>query len=143
MILKWYPFNMKILTRDTDYAVRAICYMAKRPEGVISVTELVEELGMPRPFLRKILQKLNKSGLARSYKGIGGGFSLAVDPGKIYLADLIKIFQGPFKMNECVFKKKLCPNRSTCPLKKRIDKIEERVTREIGSITIGSLLKES
>ena len=115
--------------------------MAKNPGEVISVTEFVEELGIPRPFLRKILQKLNKSGFTKSYKGIGGGFCLAVSPDKIYLAHLIKIFQGPFKMNECVFKKELCPNRSTCPLKRRIDKIEKRAVDEIGSITIGSLLK--
>lgn len=133
---------MKLLTRNTDYAVRAICYMAKKPQGVISVTELVSELGMPRPFTRKILQRLNKSGLARSYKGIGGGFSLAVAPGRISLADIIKVFQGPLKINECVFKKKLCPNRATCPLKRRIDRIERRATDELESITIGALLKE-
>ena len=102
MILKWYRLSMKLLTRNTDYAVRAICYMAKRGEGVISVTELVKSLKIPRPFLRKILQTLNKKGIVRSSKGIGGGFRLAVAPGKIYLVDLIKVFQGPLKDNKGV-----------------------------------------
>ncbi len=131
---------MKMMTRNTDYAVRAICYMAGKPQGVISVTELVKELKIPRPFLRKILQTLTKSGLAKSYKGVGGGFKLAVAPDKIYLADIIKVFQGKFTLNECFFKKDICPNRRTCPLKKRIDSIERRAQEEIGAITIGSLL---
>jgi Rrf2 family protein len=141
MIPIWYLLFMKMITRSTDYAVRAVCRMAKKDKGVISVTELVRELGIPRPFLRKILQTLNRYGLVRSYKGIGGGFSLARNPDKIRLADIIAVFQGPFRMNECIFKKRLCPNRKTCPLKKRVDEIERRASREIGLITIGSLLR--
>lgn len=133
---------MKLMTRNTDYAVRAICYMAGKSRGVISVTELVKELKIPGPFLRKILQLLTKSGLARSYKGVGGGFRLAVKPDKIYLSDIIRIFQGKFTLNECFFKKELCPNRRTCVLKKRIDSIEQRAQEEVGAITIGSLIKE-
>jgi len=134
---------MKLMTRNTDYAVRAVCYMAAKPQGVISVTELVKELSIPRPFLRKILQLLTKSGLVQSYKGVGGGFKLAVTPDKIYLADIIKVFQGKFTLNECFFKKEICPNRRTCPLKKRIDSIEQRAQKEIGAITIRSLLREA
>lgn len=132
---------MKLLTRNTDYAVRAICYMAKKRAGVISVTELVKALRMPRPFLRKILQILNKEGVVASYKGIGGGFRLAMKPDRIYLADLIRIFQGPVRFNECIFRKEICPNTRVCPLKKKIDSIGRYVENEIGSITIGSLMK--
>ena len=132
---------MKLMTRNTDYAVRAVCYMAKKPQGVISVTELVKKLKIPRPFLRKILQMLTKSGLAKSYRGIGGGFALAVSPGEIFLADLMKVFQGQVSLNECIFKKKVCPHKKTCPLKRRIDAIELRAQEEIGSITILSLME--
>jgi len=142
MILRWYHLIMKLMTRNTDYAVRAICHMAAKPQGVISVTELVDELKIPRPFLRKILQMLSKSGLVTSYKGIGGGFRLEAKPDKIYLSDIIKVFQGDFTLNECFFKKKVCPNRQTCILKKRIDLIERRAQEEIGAITIGSLITE-
>lgn len=117
--------------------------MAEHGEGVISVTGLVAALKIPRPFLRKILQTLNRKGLVRSYKGIGGGFRLARRPEGIYLSDLIGIFQGPFRMNECIFKKRICPSRKTCPLKKRIDAVERRAQEEIGAITIGSLIREA
>ncbi len=132
---------MKIITRDTDYAVRALIYIAQTKKKIISATELIEELKIPKPFLRKILQTLNKKGVLISYKGQGGGFSLAKPYDKIYLIDLIEIFQGPFVINECVFKKKICPNRSTCSLKSKLDYIEAKVVKELESVTIKSLME--
>ena len=134
---------MKLLTRNTDYAVRAICSMAVKRGRVITVDGLVKELGVPRPFLRKILQILSKEGIVNSLRGAGGGFTLAIKPSKISLTDLIEIFQGPININECVFKKMACPNRSRCPLKVRIDRIERHVETELKSITIESLLNRS
>lgn len=132
---------MKLMTRNTDYAVRAVCYMAARPQLVVSVTELVKELRIPKPFLRKILQLLTKSGITESYRGLSGGFRLAVKPEKMYLSDIINVFQEEFMFNECFLGNDICPNRRTCPLKKRIDLIQQRAREEIGSITILSLLK--
>ena len=132
---------MKLITRDTDYAVRALCFIAKHNNEIVSVSEIVKDLKIPRPFLRKILQILNKEGLLTSYKGRGGGFMLAVAPHKIFLTDLIKIFQGQLKLNECIFKKRLCPDRSICVLRKKIDTMERYVSREMSSVTIGALLK--
>ena len=111
---------MKLLTRDTDYAVRALCFIAKDKERVISVNELVKKLHVPRPFLRKVLQILHKKGILYSFKGQGGGFSLAMPPDKISITDLIKIFQASLKLNECMLKKKICPNRKTCSLKRKM-----------------------
>ena len=84
---------MKLITRDTDYAVRALCYMAGTKRQMVSVPDLVKELKVPGPFLRKILQILNKKGVLRSSKGRGGGFMLAGAPKKIFLVDLMEIFQ--------------------------------------------------
>jgi Rrf2 family protein len=91
--------------------------------------------------LRKILQILNKKGILKSYKGLGGGFLLARPRHKIFLLDLIEIFQGPLKLNECIFKKMVCPNTKRCVLKKKIDDIERYVISQLGSITIASLLR--
>ena len=131
---------MKLITRDTDYAVRALCCIAEQKQEIISADQLVKSLEMPRPFLRKILQTLNKKRLLNSSKGKGGGFALAVSPEKITLIDVIKIFQGPLKLNECTFKKKVCPNVKDCLLKKKIDEIEKEVMERLKAITLESLL---
>lgn len=132
---------MKLITKNTDYAVKALCHLAKQDGRVVSVSELARQLPVPRPFLRKILQILNKKGLLKSYKGQGGGFRLALRPDKIFLGDLIKILQGPIQLNDCFFKKMFCADLRICLLKKRLNAIERRVISELESIHIASLIR--
>jgi len=131
---------MKLITRNTDYALRSVCFIARHRERTISAAELVRELKIPRPFLRKIMQLLTKKRILKSSKGVGGGFVLAVSAEKIFLTDLIRIFQGPLNLNECFFKKMPCPNMKKCVLRKKIKKIEQYVFGELKTITVASLL---
>jgi len=133
---------MKLITRDTDYAVRALCCVAEHDSEVVTVGELVSCLKIPRPFLRKILQKLNKRGLLKSYKGRGGGFTLSVMAESISLFDLMMIFQGPVKVIDHTFKKRPCKHQSTCALKKRLDKLERLVLAELKKTTIRLLIND-
>ena len=130
---------MKLITRNTDYAVRALRFIAGNKDRIISVTDLVKKLKIPRQFLRKILQILNKNRILESYKGQGGGFLLALPANKIFLVDLIEILQGPLKLNECIFKKKICPDRNSCLLRRKIVDIERNAIAELKSVTIASL----
>ncbi|TET50457.1 MAG: Rrf2 family transcriptional regulator [Actinomycetota bacterium] len=133
---------MKLITREIDYAVRALIYLAANRNETVTVPELVDELGITRPFLRKIMQLLAKAGVIESYKGNKGGFRLIKKPGDIYLIDLIEIFQGKFSLNECLLNKDICPNKGNCILKDRVDDIEEKVKKELESIDLKSLVKK-
>jgi len=130
---------MKLITRDTDYAIRALSSMAGCKEKTVSVKELVKRLKIPRPFLRKILQKLNKKGFLKSHKGKGGGFTLALKADKIFVLDLIRVFQGPLELTEHLFKGRLCPNTKCCVFKKKMDAIERHVASELSDVTISYL----
>jgi Rrf2 family transcriptional regulator, iron-sulfur cluster assembly transcription factor len=133
---------MKLITRDADYAIRALAYMAKVKKGMVPVSKLVDCTKIPRPFMRKIMQKLGKKGYVRSYRGIGGGFILMKAPDKIILLDLIKDVQGRLTLNECLFKKVFCPRRKKCVLKKRIDKLERGIIKEFRSLTIKDVMSK-
>jgi Rrf2 family protein len=131
---------MKLITRDTDYSVKALIYIARNSDRIVSITELVNELDTPRPFLRKILQSLSSGGILKSHKGKNGGFELAKKPENISLIDIIEIFQGKFKLSECIFKKDLCPNINNCVLKSRIDSMEIMIENSLKDTTLSSLL---
>lgn len=133
---------MKLITREIDYAVRALIHLAANRNETVTVPELVDELGITRPFLRKIMQLLAKADVIESYKGNKGGFRLIKKPGDIYLIDLIEIFQGKFSLNECLLNKDICPNKGNCILKDRVDDIEEKVKKELESIDLKSLVKK-
>ncbi|MDP2941851.1 MAG: Rrf2 family transcriptional regulator [Candidatus Omnitrophota bacterium] len=132
---------MKLITRDTDYAARALAFMAKEGEGVFSVGRLSEKLKVPRPFLRKILQVLHKKGLLAARKGREGGFWLARPAEKIFLMDLWRVFQGSFTLNECNLESAPCPRIGYCPLRRKLKGIERYVERQLKPITVASLLR--
>ncbi len=134
---------MKLITRDTDYAIRALCAMGRRHARKVSVAQLTAEVHVPRPFLRKILQQLNRAGVLHSSRGVGGGFSLAKPLARIRLDEIIRIFQGPLELNECLLSRKACPERGSCPLRKRLCAIEGRVRREIEGVTIAALVRDA
>ena len=135
--------RMKLITRDVDYAIRALRYIAGVGGERVAVPELAKRLKIPRPFLRKILQVLHRRGILKAYKGQGGGFQLARPAEEILLINLIEIFRGRLVLNKCLFKKRLCGDVATCALKGKIDAIERRVVSELKAITLKSLLEES
>jgi Rrf2 family nitric oxide-sensitive transcriptional repressor len=131
---------MKLITRNTDYGLRAICYIAKQKK-VVTVDELVRVLGVPRPFMRKILQRLSKEGILASYKGQAGGFKLKTLPRNIFVIQVMRIFQGRLELNGCFLKKSICPNKGKCILRKKIQVIENNALAQLGRINIASLVK--
>jgi len=133
---------VKLITRETDYAIRALCCMAKQKVDVTSVYELAKCLDIPRPFLRKILQVLNKKKVLCSYKGKGGGFKLSIKPKELSLYDIITAFQGPVTLNDHMFKRSPCPHISSCHIKRKVDVIEKLVISRFKSVTIASIIEQ-
>ena len=130
---------MKLINRDVDYAARALVFMVRANKPTVSVTRMRESVGVARPFLRKIMQKLHKAGLLLAVKGKGGGFGLARRPESITLGALAGVLHGPVKLNNCIFHKKICRNHGTCVLRHKIGAIETRIISELESITIKDL----
>ena len=53
---------MAVITRETDYALRALIRLAQGP-GAIPVRALAEREDAPEAFLRKIMQRLHRAGI--------------------------------------------------------------------------------
>lgn len=105
------------LTREGDYGIRSVLYLARQPYKKISfVTEISEDYKIPRSFLAKILQKLVKAKIVRSYRGVKGGFSLARQAKDISVLDVLEAIEGKLAMNICLADKKKCDFSRNCPI---------------------------
>ena len=120
--------------------MRALVYIAAKAPKVVPVSGMEIKTGVSRPFLRKILQKLNRAGVLRSRKGRGGGFVLAKRPEKIFLSELISVFQGSMAQDACVFNGLLCSSHKTCRLRDRLGAVEGKMMAEIEKISLKSLM---
>ncbi len=134
---------MSLINKNTDYAVRALSFMAEKKGTIISASELSKKLEISWSLLRRILQELSKEGFVRSIKGKGGGFALEVPANEIYLLELIKKFQGHIQFNNCTINERNCSNLKGCELRKKVSEIENRVISELRPITIASLADEN
>ena len=133
---------MKLLTKNTDYAVRALIYLARSDDEYVPSREISREDKIPLQYLRRILQELRKEGLVETREGVNGGHRLKVEPEIIKLTRLIEIFQGEIELVECMFRKQICHNRKKCVLRKKMKEIERMVVAELEDVTIGSLVED-
>jgi len=133
---------MKLINKDTDYAVRALMELASGGDSYMSVKSISGRQNIPYQFLRRVIVPLIKNGIVQSKEGSEGGLKLALNPAKIKVLDLIKIYHKDFKMSECMFRGKPCCNRRGCVLRKEVIRIEEYVTGEFEKMTIRTLLQK-
>ena len=129
---------MKLLTRKTDYAVRALCYIAEKSDK-ISVTELTKKLNIPYHFLRKILKTLTNAGVLVSSKGKNGGFLLSKSTNQICIKKIIEIFRGKINVSDCLINKNICPDVGNCMLRNELTEINNQIENRFKSMTIASL----
>lgn len=135
---------MEFIRRNTDYGIRALVYMSKRPKDhIFLVKHLAQEAEVSDEFLRKILQKLANVGIVKSHRGPQGGFSLAKDPEKITVLEVMEVLQGPVAINRCFLGKSACPNYSTCEIKDNLTGAQREMLEILDRITIADLAGES
>ena len=106
------------ITRQADYAVRAVMYLAQLgPEQRAATSQIAQEQSIPPSFLAKIVSQLSVAGLLQTSRGARGGVSLARSPEKISLLEVVEAIDGPILLNECVANAGACQFGDTCPMK--------------------------
>jgi len=106
------------ITRQADYAVRAVYYLAKiGPERRAATSQIAEVEQIPPSFLAKIVSQLSVAGLLQTSRGARGGVSLAKPPEQISLLEVVEAIDGPILLNECVLNSNACIFGEDCPLR--------------------------
>lgn len=105
------------ITRQADYAVRAVLYLAGLNNGRRAPTsEIAREQRIPPSFLAKIVSQLSVAGVVQTSRGARGGVTLARSPGDITLLEVIEAIDGPILLNECVEDPSVCYFGDDCPV---------------------------
>ncbi len=132
---------MDIIRRNTDYALRAMLYLATYWEQEpVSTREVAAKGDISYQLACKLMQRLHKAELVRSCMGPRGGFSLTRAPSKISLLQIIEAIQGPVILNRCLLDVEKCPRQPGCPVTKKLDELQEYIDAYLCGATLAQLL---
>lgn len=104
-----------VITRATEYAVRAVIFLAQQPkDSIVLKKDICRTQEVTPAFLTKIFQPLIKAGVVNSQRGVGGGFLLAKDPSEINMLDILEAEEGKLKLNHCLIDTDFCQRDAYC-----------------------------
>jgi Rrf2 family protein len=79
-----------VLSHTSDYALRAVLVIAREYQRrPLRADEIAASTGAPRNYLAKTLNALAKAGVLTSARGPQGGFTLAIAPDSLTIAQVI------------------------------------------------------
>jgi Rrf2 family protein len=121
------------ITRQADYAIRAVRYLAKQGSSQRVATSIVaREMKIPPSFLAKIISQLSIAGLLHTSRGARGGVSLAREPKDISVLDVVEAIDGPILLNECVGTNKPCVFEDDCLVHPIWLEVQESLVKRLG-----------
>lgn len=129
-----------LVTRETNYAVRCVIYLARDGDKVASVGEISKKMIIPKSFLAKILQRLVREGIVNSSRGAQGGFRLHKRPEYITLLEVFMAIQGIAPINTCAVDKRKCKLNSHCCVHPLWVDIRSDVEKRLATKTVADLI---
>jgi Rrf2 family protein len=131
------------ITRQADYAVRAVLHLAKVGNSERSATSAIaKEQNIPPSFLAKIISQLSIAGLLHTSRGARGGVTLARDPKDITLLEVVEAIDGPIQLNECVGNSGACTFEDNCPIKPVWCDAQDELVHRLKSTNFADMLAQ-
>ncbi len=131
-----------MISRTTEYALRAMVCIAMRPDEHFSASTLSALTAVPQDYLAKVLQQLSTAGFISGRRGVGGGYTLDKPPSEVRLIDIINAVSSLQRITTCPLGLDTHgPN--LCPLHKTIDKAIAAALAVLNGVTLADLLEKN
>ena len=132
---------MKLTTKGL-YAVTAMLDLALRyGKGAVTLADIAKRQGISLSYLEQLFAKLRRSGLVDSVRGPGGGYTLASEPKKISVAEIIVAINEKIDATRCGGEKN-CHGDETCLTHQLWEDLSTRIHEFLSGITLGDLVNK-
>jgi len=130
---------MKLTTKGR-YAVTAMLDLALRyDKGAVTLADIAKRQGISLSYLEQLFAKLRRSGLVDSVRGPGGGYTLAMEPNKISVAEIVVAINENIDATRCGGEKN-CHGDETCLTHQLWEDLSTRIHEFLNGITLGDLV---
>jgi Rrf2 family protein len=129
-----------MLSSTSEYALRAILFLARQGDRTLGAGEIARATAAPRNYMAKTLNALAKAGIVTSARGPQGGFTLACAPETLTLARVIDCFEEPRPQHHCLLGTGPCDPLHPCAAHDRWVGIRSARQTSLADTTVAQLL---
>ena len=130
-----------LITRECDYGVRIVRALANGEK--MCVNQVCDQEGLTPAFVYKILKKLEKKEIVKSFRGSNGGYALKRSIEELTLLDIYLAVEPDFYMIECMNPKKPCVHNQEdcgCRVHRELERIQGVLLRELSAKSIAEIM---
>lgn len=127
-----------LFSTATGYSLRALAALPEDGSYCLA-KDLASSLGLPGPYLAKILQGLVQADILESVRGPKGGFRLTRPAHRITVGEVVAAMEGPNAMEGCIMGFPTCGGDHPCPLHDAWGAVKAQVASSMTEATIRDL----
>ncbi len=132
---------MKLTTKGR-YAVTAMLDLAIHYEqGAVTLAEIAGRQGISLSYLEQLFARLRRNGLVDSVRGPGGGYTLAMAPDKISVAQIVIAINENIDATRCGGDRN-CHGEERCLTHHLWESLSNRIYEFLNAITLGELASQ-
>ena len=129
------------LSLHAEYALRTLLYLGAHPDRVVSTKEISSAYGISKHHLVRVVQTLGDLGYVTVAPGRSGGVSLAMEPHRIRLGDVVRKAEPGFRLAECFdMQHNTCVVAPICTLKPVLREALEAFLAALNRYTLADLM---
>ncbi len=126
--------------KPTEYAIRALTYLAARPEqDIVSVQEIAQEEEISSHHLSKVMNQLARGKMVHPLRGPGGGYRLIRRADQITLWEVMGCLGARDVFEECAIGWANCSDADPCPLHERWSSLRQEIQTYLETVKISEL----
>ncbi len=131
---------MKISTKGR-YGLRFMLDLAVHgEEGIVTLKAVARRQQISEKYLWQIVAPLKSAGLITAMVGAKGGYTLARDPERITLKDILDPLEGDCALVTCTKRASACNRSSACVAREIWQEVSAALARALDAITLKAMM---
>jgi Rrf2 family nitric oxide-sensitive transcriptional repressor len=130
-----------MFSQTVEYALRAVVHLADQSPEPRTTEQIAAATKVPKAYLSKILQSLNRGGVVHSQRGQGGGMTLHKAPAELTILEVVSAVDPIRRIKTCPLGI-VSHGMRLCPLHRRLDNAMAMVESAFAATTLAEVLAE-
>jgi Rrf2 family protein len=128
------------LTRRGDYAIRAMLLLARKPDEVLSGSEIARQTAIPERLVTQVMGQLVRAELVHARLGRHGGYWLGDEAEQVHILAIVEAVEGDARRSRCVLSGAQCSPDNRCQVHDIFADAQEALISRLAEASLASAM---